>query len=68
MSILRNALAVRLALALQGNYMASLEREEGQTLAEYALILAFIAVVVVAVVITLGGTIKNIFTSANTAI
>ena len=38
-----------------------LEKEEGQTLAEYALILALIAVVVVVVVATLGGTISSMF-------
>ncbi len=68
MSILRNTIALRLALALQGNYMTALEREEGQTLAEYALILALIAAVVVGVVVILGGTIKGIFSSASSAI
>ena len=48
--------------------LADLKREEGQTLAEYALILALIAVVVVAVVATLGGKIKGIFTSVNSSI
>ena len=48
--------------------LTDLEREEGQTLAEYALILAMIAVVVVAVVATLGGKIKGIFTSVNSSI
>ena len=68
MSILRNTIALRLALALQGNYMTALEREEGQTLAEYALILALIAAVVVGVVVILGGTIKGIFNNASSAI
>ncbi len=58
MTTFRNLVGARLAHALQGNFM-TLEREEGQTLAEYALILALIAVVVVVVVTTLGGTIKG---------
>jgi len=45
-----------------------IKRQEGQTLAEYALILALIAVVVVLVVATLGGTIRDLFTSANNSI
>jgi pilus assembly protein Flp/PilA len=68
MSILRNTLALRLALALQGNTMAALKREEGQTLAEYALILALIAAVVVGVVVILGNTISGIFSKASSAI
>ena len=43
-------------------------REEGQTLVEYALILVLIAVVVVAVVATLGGTIKSVFTNVSSSI
>jgi Flp pilus assembly pilin Flp len=68
MTSFRNAIALRLALALQGDIVSSLKREDGQTLAEYALILAFIAVVVVTIVITLGGTISGLFSSANSAI
>jgi len=51
------------ALALQGLSLKSLEREEGQTLAEYAMILALIALVVVGVVAILGGKISSLFTS-----
>jgi pilus assembly protein Flp/PilA len=68
MNVLRNTIAMRLALALQGNMLSSLEREEGQTLAEYALILALIAAVVVGVVVILGSTISGIFSSASSAI
>jgi pilus assembly protein Flp/PilA len=46
----------------------SIEREEGQTLAEYALILALIAVVVVVVVATLGGTIQSLFSNVSSSI
>lgn len=40
----------------------------GQTLAEYALILAFIAVVAIGVLSTLGGTIKSTFAKTNVQI
>jgi pilus assembly protein Flp/PilA len=40
---------------------ALLRRAEGQTLVEYALILTLIALVVVAVVATLGGKVSSIF-------
>ena len=56
-----NMLAMRLALAVQSLSLPSLEREEGQTLAEYALILALIAVVVLVAVVFLGDQIKGIF-------
>jgi len=42
--------------------------EEGQTLAEYALILALIAVVVVGIVFILGGNISNIFSKITSQI
>ena len=38
---------------------ASLKREEGQGLTEYALILSLVAIAAIAVLITLGGDIKN---------
>ena len=38
----------------------------GQTLVEYALILAFIAVVAIAVLMSLGGTVKKTFAGVNT--
>ena len=43
-------------------------RTEGQTLVEYALILLLVAVVVVAVVATLGKTVKDIFTNVASSI
>ena len=39
------------------------EKEEGQTLAEYAMILGLIAVVVIGVVVTLGSTISSLFST-----
>ena len=67
MNKFRNLIGARLVLALQGN-LVSLEREEGQTLAEYALILALIAVVVVVVVAMLGDTISSIFSGVSSSI
>ena len=39
------------------------KRRDGQAMVEYALILVLIAVVVIAVLLVLGGEIKNIFNS-----
>jgi Flp pilus assembly pilin Flp len=47
---------------------ADLRREEGQTLAEYALILALIAVGVIAAVIFLQGSISSIFNNVGSSI
>ncbi|MDQ2933559.1 MAG: Flp family type IVb pilin [Chloroflexota bacterium] len=41
------------------------ENEEGQTLVEYGLLLALIAIVVIAVLIVLGPAISGIFRSVN---
>lgn len=46
---------------LLGGLAARLRREEGQTMAEYAMILALIVVVTAAVVVTLGGKISSVF-------
>lgn len=43
--------------------LATLHREEGQTMAEYGLLLAVIAVVVVAAAVILGSSISNLFTT-----
>jgi len=48
--------------------MSLVKREDGQTLAEYALILALIAVAVVTIVLTLGGKIGSIFSNITTNI
>ena len=42
-------------------WIESLKREEGQTLAEYALLLALIAIVVVAAVTLLGSQLDTVF-------
>jgi Flp pilus assembly pilin Flp len=41
---------------------------KGQTLVEYALILAFIAVVAISVLLRLGSTIKSVFSGINSKI
>jgi len=49
---------------LISNLLAFLRRdEEGQTLVEYGLLLALIAIVVIAALIILGPTVSGIFTS-----
>lgn len=44
------------------------EREEGQTMVEYALILFFISIGCIAVLIILGPQISNIFTQVSAAL
>ncbi len=43
-----------------------LGKKEGQTLAEYALILAFISVVAIATLLSMGGKVKTVYSSVNT--
>jgi pilus assembly protein Flp/PilA len=66
LSKLRIASLITAFAALPG--LGSLEREEGQTLAEYALILALIAVGVIAAVILLRNQISGIFNSVGSQI
>jgi Flp pilus assembly pilin Flp len=61
-------IGLRLALVMQGLELPSLKRDEGQTLAEYALILALIAVLVIVAVLFLSGQIKGIFSSVGSAL
>jgi pilus assembly protein Flp/PilA len=56
--------AVRVYEALRSR----LERQEGQALVEYALILALIAVVSIAILQTLGLNVKRVFTSVNSSL
>jgi Flp pilus assembly pilin Flp len=53
---------------LLGGLAARLRREDGQTMAEYALLLSLIVVVTAVVVLTLGNTISSIFTSATNSL
>jgi Flp pilus assembly pilin Flp len=68
MTKLSHTIGIRLALMVQGFSMPSLEREEGQTLAEYAMILALIAIAVVGAVLLLGGKIGSLFSSVGSDI
>jgi pilus assembly protein Flp/PilA len=61
-------LQMRLALALSGLTVPSIEREEGQTFVEYALILAFIAIVVIGALTFLQGQISALFTTVGNAL
>ena len=61
MKNMRNSIGMALALALTGISLPSIEREDGQTLAEYALILALIAILVIGAVLFLSGKISGIF-------
>jgi pilus assembly protein Flp/PilA len=45
-----------------------MQREEGQGLAEYALILSLIAIVVIAVLLFMGGNIKTILSNIGAAL
>jgi len=57
----------RLALIGLGD-RSQFRREEGQTLIEYALILVLIAVVVIAIITTLGGQISSIFNKVSNSL
>lgn len=60
MNILR-ALPMRAFLALQ----SVRDREEGQAMVEYALLLSLIAIVSIAVLTTLGGKVSSVFSEIN---
>jgi Flp pilus assembly pilin Flp len=57
-----------LAVALQNTWFRLREREEGQTMAEYALILGLIAIFVMVAVFFLGGKIKDLFTNTGSSV
>ena len=61
MKKLQSEFGMRLALALTGVSLPSLKREEGQTLVEYAMILALIAILLVAVLGFLRGKIASVY-------
>lgn len=44
------------------HYLSTFKKEEGQTMVEYALLVALIAVVVIAALIVLGPKIRDMFT------
>jgi pilus assembly protein Flp/PilA len=55
-------LQIRTSAAVQGWFVALKHRTEGATAAEYALLVALIAVAIIAAVSLLGGSIKSVFT------
>ena len=57
------AIGLWLARTFESLSMQNLKREEGQSLAEYGLILALIAIVVTGAVVFLQGKISGIFSS-----
>jgi pilus assembly protein Flp/PilA len=63
-----STLITRFTLGLGGVTRRSLEPEDGQTLAEYGLILALVAAVIVGVLLVLSGTISGLFSSASSQI
>jgi pilus assembly protein Flp/PilA len=58
----------RLALVLQGCSRLDLGRDEGQTLVEYALILAVIAIVVVGALTFMRGRMTSVFSTIGDAL
>jgi pilus assembly protein Flp/PilA len=56
-----NEISTKTALALGASSLPSLRREEGQTLTEYALILALVAIVLVGAIGFLTGNIQTLF-------
>ena len=57
-----------LVVYLQNSLFRLKERQEGQTMAEYALILGGIAVVVIAAIVFLGGKIDDLFRATGDSI
>jgi Flp pilus assembly pilin Flp len=53
---------------LQNTLFALRERREGQTMAEYALILGGIAIVVILALVFLGGRIRDLFESTGSSV
>jgi len=53
------------AYSMYGAMRDRLEREEGQALVEYALLLALIAIVSIGILTTLGGSVSKVFSKIN---
>jgi Flp pilus assembly pilin Flp len=56
-------LTINLSLAAVGSFLFRIRADRGQTMAEYAILIAVIALVVVVVAITLGSSISALFSS-----
>jgi Flp pilus assembly pilin Flp len=63
-----NIIALRIAAAMGSLELPRVEREEGQTLAEYALILALIALLVLGAVFFLSNKIGALFSDVGNSI
>jgi len=61
MKKLQTGIGMRLALAITGLSVPSLKREEGQTFVEYALILAFIAILMIGALTFLRTSIASVY-------
>ncbi len=59
---------LKLAVSVQSRVAALRDREDGQTMAEYALILAGIAILVLLAVVFLGGEIEGLFEETGNSI
>jgi Flp pilus assembly pilin Flp len=57
-----------IAVYLQNTWFRVRERQEGQTMAEYALILGLIALFVIIMIIFLGGQIKDLFRKTGSSV
>jgi Flp pilus assembly pilin Flp len=68
MTRLQMTFGLFIASMLDGLSRTSPRRDEGQTLAEYAMILAFVAVLVVGAVLTVQGKVGGMFTSIGSSI
>ena len=60
-----NAALARVSAFVQAQATRFAREDEGATAVEYGLIIALIAGVIIAVVVTLGGTISQAFTNVN---
>jgi pilus assembly protein Flp/PilA len=68
MTKLYKSMAMQMAFVLNGMSVPSLKREEGQTLAEYAMILALVAILVVAALTFFQARITNLFSHIATSL
>ena len=57
-----------LAVYLQNTWFKLRERQEGQTMAEYALILGLIALFVIVMIVFLGGEIRDLFRKTGSSV
>ena len=58
----------QLALNVRTKLATGLARQEGQGMVEYALILVLVSIVVIVILLTMGGQIKNVFSNVVTAL